>query len=334
MEYIPTDYASKLSVKETQIAIKFVKDTFQKELAKALNLTRVSSPLFVARNSGLNDNLNGVERAVSFDILETGEIAEVVHSLAKWKRLALAKYGFSMHEGLYTDMNAIRRDETCDNLHSLYVDQWDWEKIISEEDRTTDYLYSTVKDIFAALKKTAVAVKEKYPQIDIPFIDKEITFYTTGQLEDEYPDLTPEQREYAAAKKCGAVFVSQIGGKLKSGIKHGGRAPDYDDWTLNGDIIIYYPVIDCALEISSMGVRVDKTALKKQLREENLLERLELPFHSALMKDELPLTIGGGIGQSRICMLLLEKAHIGEVQTSMWPKSTYEYCKKHNISIL
>ena len=334
MEYIPQNYASKLSVKETQIAIKFVKDTFQKELAKALNLARVSSPLFVARDSGLNDNLNGFERAVSFDILETGKIAEVVHSLAKWKRLALAKYGFSMHEGLYTDMNAIRRDETCDNIHSLYVDQWDWEKIISPEDRTTEYLYSAVKDIFSALKITAEKVKEKYPQLDFPYADKEIAFFTTQQLEDLYPDLTPEQREYEAAKKHGAIFVSQIGGKLNSGIKHGGRAPDYDDWSLNGDIIIYYPVIDCALEISSMGIRVDKTALEKQLTAENLLERLELPFHSALMKDELPLTIGGGIGQSRLCMLLLQKAHIGEVQTSMWPQSTYEYCKKHNISIL
>lgn len=334
MEYIPAAYVSKLSVKETQIAIKFVKDTFQKELARALNLARVSSPLFVAHNSGLNDNLNGFERAVSFDILETGEIAEVVHSLAKWKRLALAKYGFSMHEGLYTDMNAIRRDETCDNVHSIYVDQWDWEKIISNEDRTADYLYSTVKEIFNALKKTALAVNEKYPQINTPFIDKEIAFYTTQQLEDEYPELTPEQREYEVAKKCGAVFVSQIGGKLRSGIKHGGRAPDYDDWSLNGDIIIYYPVIDCALEISSMGIRVDKASLEAQLKQENAIERLELPFHSALMNDELPLTIGGGIGQSRICMLLLEKAHIGEVQTSIWPKSTYEYCKKYNISIL
>lgn len=334
MEYIPQNYASKLSVKETQIAIKFVKDTFQKELAKALNLARVSSPLFVARDSGLNDNLNGFERAVSFDILETGKIAEVVHSLAKWKRLALAKYGFSMHEGLYTDMNAIRRDETCDNIHSLYVDQWDWEKIISQDDRTTEYLYCAVKDIFSALKITAQKVKEKYPQLEFPCADKEIAFFTTQQLEDLYPDLTPEQREYESAKKHGAIFVSQIGGKLKSGVKHGGRAPDYDDWSLNGDIIIYYPVIDCALEISSMGIRVDKAALEKQLAEENLLERLELPFHSALIKGELPLTIGGGIGQSRLCMLLLQKAHIGEVQTSMWPQSTYEYCKKHNISIL
>ncbi len=334
MEYIPQSYTSKLSVKETQLAIKFVKDTFQKELSKALNLARVSSPLFVAKDSGLNDNLNGFERAVSFDILETGKIAEVVHSLAKWKRLALAKYGFSMHEGLYTDMNAIRRDETCDNIHSLYVDQWDWEKIISAEDRTKEYLYSTVGDIFSALKITAKKVKEKYPQLELPFLDKEITFFTTQELEDKYPDLAPEAREYEASKQYGAIFVSQIGGKLNSGIKHGGRAPDYDDWSLNGDIIVYYPVIDCALEISSMGIRVDKTSLMHQLKQENALDRLELPFHSALMKDELPLTIGGGIGQSRLCMLLLEKAHIGEVQTSMWPQSTYEYCKKHNISIL
>ena len=318
---------------ETQKAISFIKDKFSTELCDSLDLTRVTAPLFVKASSGLNDNLNGVERPVSFDILETGEIAEVVHSLAKWKRMALHKYGFSIHTGLYTDMNAIRRDEVCDNIHSIYVDQWDWEKIITAEDRNVDYLKATVRSIFGAVKRTAKGVSEKYPQIEI-CLPEQITFITTQQLLDKYPNLTAKQREYEAVKEYGAVFLMQIGGKLSNGEKHDGRAPDYDDWTLNGDILLYNKVLDCAFEISSMGIRVDRNALIKQLKAENAEDRLEFEFHKMLESGALPLTIGGGIGQSRLCMYLLQKAHIGEVQASVWPEKEIAKCKQKGINLL
>ena len=318
---------------ETQKAISFIKDKFSTELCDSLDLTRVTAPLFVKASSGLNDNLNGVERPVSFDILETGEIAEVVHSLAKWKRMALHKYGFPIHTGLYTDMNAIRRDEVCDNIHSIYVDQWDWEKIITAEDRNVDYLKATVRSIFGAVKRTAKGVSEKYPQIEI-CLPEQIVFITTQQLLDKYPNLTAKQREYEAVKEYGAVFLMQIGGKLSNGEKHDGRAPDYDDWTLNGDILLYNKVLDCAFEISSMGIRVDRNALIKQLKAENAEDRLEFEFHKMLESGALPLTIGGGIGQSRLCMYLLQKAHIGEVQVSIWPEKEISKCKQKGINLL
>ena len=318
---------------ETQKAISFIKDKFSTELCDSLDLTRVTAPLFVKASSGLNDNLNGVERPVSFDILETGEIAEVVHSLAKWKRMALHKYGFPIHTGLYTDMNAIRRDEVCDNIHSIYVDQWDWEKIITAEDRNVDYLKATVRSIFGAVKRTAKGVSEKYPQIEI-CLPEQITFITTQQLLDKYPNLTAKQREYEAVKEYGAVFLMQIGGKLRKGENHDGRAPDYDDWTLNGDILLYNKVLDCAFEISSMGIRVDRNALIKQLKAENAEDRLEFEFHKMLESGALPLTIGGGIGQSRLCMYLLQKAHIGEVQVSIWPEKEITKCKQKGINLL
>ena len=318
---------------ETQKAISFIKDKFSTELCDSLDLTRVTAPLFVKASSGLNDNLNGVERPVSFDILETGEIAEVVHSLAKWKRMALHKYGFPIHTGLYTDMNAIRRDEVCDNIHSIYVDQWDWEKIITAEDRNVDYLKATVRSIFGAVKRTAKGVSEKYPQIEI-CLPEQITFITTQQLLDKYPNLTAKQREYEAVKEYGAVFLMQIGGKLSNGEKHDGRAPDYDDWTLNGDILLYNKVLDCAFEISSMGIRVDRNALIKQLKAENAEDRMEFEFHKMLESGALPLTIGGGIGQSRLCMYLLQKAHIGEVQVSIWPEKEIAKCKQKGINLL
>ena len=318
---------------ETQKAISFIKDKFSTELCDSLDLTRVTAPLFVKASSGLNDNLNGVERPVSFDILETGEIAEVVHSLAKWKRMALHKYGFPIHTGLYTDMNAIRRDEVCDNIHSIYVDQWDWEKIITAEDRNVDYLKATVRSIFGAVKRTAKGVSEKYPQIEI-CLPEQIVFITTQQLLDKYPNLTAKQREYEAVKEYGAVFLMQIGGKLSNGEKHDGRAPDYDDWTLNGDILLYNKVLDCAFEISSMGIRVDRNALIKQLKAENAEDRMEFEFHKMLESGALPLTIGGGIGQSRLCMYLLQKAHIGEVQVSIWPEKEIAKCKQKGINLL
>ena len=318
---------------ETQKAISFIKDKFSTELCDSLDLTRVTAPLFVKASSGLNDNLNGVERPVSFDILETGEIAEVVHSLAKWKRMALHKYGFPIHTGLYTDMNAIRRDEVCDNIHSIYVDQWDWEKIITAEDRNVDYLKATVRSIFGAVKRTAKGVSEKYPQLEI-CLPEQIVFITTQQLLDKYPNLTAKQREYEAVKEYGAVFLMQIGGKLSNGEKHDGRAPDYDDWTLNGDILLYNKVLDCAFEISSMGIRVDRNALIRQLKAENAEDRLEFEFHKMLESGALPLTIGGGIGQSRLCMYLLQKAHIGEVQVSIWPEKEIAKCKQKGINLL
>lgn len=326
-------YSSKLNEFDTQSAIALVKEKFSSELCRALKLSRVSAPLFVKKGSGLNDDLNGVERPVQFDIKETGEIAEVVHSLAKWKRMALMRYCFPVHTGLYTDMNAIRRDEICDNLHSIYVDQWDWEKIITAEDRNTDYLKETVRSIYGAILLTAKAVEEKYPVLDCALPD-DIAFVSTYELEEKYPELTPKERENAAAKEYGAVFVMQIGGRLKNGEKHDGRAPDYDDWKLNGDILVYNRVLDCAFELSSMGIRVDRDSLISQLKAENAEDRLKYEFHKLLVSGALPLTIGGGIGQSRLCMFLLQKAHIGEVQVSIWPEKEIKKCKSVGIRLL
>ena len=331
---IPKDYHSELNLHDTQIAIKTVKDFFQNLLALRLNLSRVSAPLFVDPLSGLNDELNGVERPVSFGILEQNDKeAQVVHSLAKWKRYALGKYGFSCGEGLYTDMNAIRRDETTDNIHSIFVDQWDWEKIIRKEDRTEEYLKDTVRTVYKVLRKT-----EKYMSIQYDYIHEilpeEIFFITSQELEDMYPGLSPKDREYKIVKEKGAVFIMQIGKMLASGEPHDGRAPDYDDWSLNADIVVYYPVLDIALELSSMGIRVDKKALLSQLDKAGCPERAKLPFQKAIIDEKLPYTIGGGIGQSRICMFFLRKAHIGEVQCSLWPDETVEECKKCGIQLL
>ena len=335
MEYIIdlNNYHSKLSIRETETAIKCIKDYFEVALAEKLKLMRVSAPLFVQTESGLNDNLNGVERPVSFDTLEGGIHCEIVHSLAKWKRMALKRYSFSIGEGLYTDMNAIRRDEEVDNLHSIYVDQWDWEKIIPKSDRTIDTLQSIVRDIYDVIKATQVMVQSRYNQLALS-LPEDITFVTTQELEDRWPNYTPKERENAITREHGAIFLMQIGGLLSSGSVHDGRAPDYDDWDLNGDILIYYPLIDGAMELSSMGIRVDADALRRQLEIRNCMERAEMPFHKSLLKGELPQTIGGGIGQSRLCMLLLQKAHIGEVQSSVWPQSTISYCQDNNISLL
>ncbi len=326
-------YTSKLNEFETQNAIALVKDKFASELCDSLDLSRVSAPLFVKKGSGLNDDLNGIERPVWFDIKETGEVAEVVHSLAKWKRMALMRYGFPLHTGLYTDMNAIRRDEECDNIHSIYVDQWDWEKVISAEDRTEEYLKATVRSIYGAILRTAKTIFKKYPQLEC-YLPNSITFITTYELEEKYPELTPKERENAAAEEYGAVFIMQIGGRLKNGQKHDGRAPDYDDWKLNGDIVVYNRVIDSSFELSSMGIRVDRSSLVAQLTAENALDRLNYEFHKLLMNGALPLTIGGGIGQSRLCMLLLHKAHIGEVQVSIWPEKEIKKCKSEGIILL
>ncbi|WP_250278118.1 aspartate--ammonia ligase [[Clostridium] colinum] len=331
---VPENYKSVLNLYDTQIGIKTVKDFFQNSLSKNLNLLRVTAPLFVKPESGLNDNLNGFERPVSFGIKEhNDEEAEIVHSLAKWKRYALKKYGFSKGEGLYTDMNAIRRDEDTDNTHSIYVDQWDWEKIIDKEERTVDTLKATVKSIYKALKNT-----EKYMAIQYDYIEeilpKEIFFITSQELLDMYPDKTPKEREYLICKEKGAVFLMQIGGALSNGEKHDGRAPDYDDWSLNGDILVYYPVLDMALELSSMGIRVDEDALLKQLEISNCNDRKDMPFQKAILDKELPYTIGGGIGQSRICMFFLRKAHIGEVQSSLWPHSMLEEAERVGLQIL
>ena len=330
---VPKGYKSPLSLYDTQVGIKTVKDFFQTSLAYELDLRRVSAPLFVEPSSGLNDNLNGVERPVNFDIKEDGKEAEVVHSLAKWKRYALGRYGFKEGEGLYTDMVAIRRDEETDNIHSIYVDQWDWEKIISKKDRTEDTLKDTVKHIYSALKKT-----EKYMAIQFDYIEeflpKDIFFITSQELLDMYPNDTPKEREYKIAKDKGAVFLMKIGGKLSNGEPHDGRAPDYDDWELNGDIILYYPVLDIAFEVSSMGIRVDEDSLQKQLKLAGCEDREKLPFHQAIIKKELPYTIGGGIGQSRICMFFLRKAHIGEIHCSIWPDETKKIAKENSILLL
>lgn len=331
--FIPEGYKSALGIYDTQAAIEFIKKTFVGYLSEALNLRRVTAPLFVSTESGLNDNLNGVERAVSFDIPAAETDAQVVHSLAKWKRMALKKYDFKVGKGLYTDMNAIRRDEELDNIHSVYVDQWDWCKIITKEQRCEEYLKDTVRSIIAALCQTLDEVKAKYPAITTE-IEQEVTFVTAQELEDLYPDKTPKERENLFAKEHKTVFVMQIGDVLKSGEKHDGRAPDYDDWKLNGDILIWNEVLGSAFEISSMGIRVDEAALTEQLKKAGCEERAELPFHKALLAGELPLTIGGGIGQSRVCMLLLKKAHIGEVQSSLWDKHTLDVCAKSGVRIL
>ncbi len=332
--FIPEGYHSELDLKETQIAIKKVKDFFQNQLAAELNLQRVSAPLFVDPESGLNDNLNGVERPVSFGIKEQNERrAEIVQSLAKWKRYALGRYGFQPGQGLYTDMNAIRRDEDTDNIHSIYVDQWDWERVITKEERNRETLHRIVKNVYEALHVTEKYVENKFEYVHC-ILPEQITFITSQELEDMYPDDTPKDREYKFAKIHGAVFIEQIGGKLKSGEKHDGRAPDYDDWSLNGDIIVYYPVTDIALELSSMGIRVDENSLKLQLKEAGCEERAELPFQKAILEKKLPYTIGGGIGQSRICMFFLRKAHIGEVQVSLWPDEDLKYAADHDVTLL
>ena len=331
---IPKDYHSELNLHDTQIAIKTVKDFFQNLLSQRLNLSRVSAPLFVDPDSGLNDNLNGVERPVTFDIKEqNGREAEVVQSLAKWKRYALKKYGFSYGEGLYTDMNAIRRDETTDNIHSIFVDQWDWEKIIKKDERTIATLMDTVKVVYKCLRKT-----EKYMAIQYDYIEEilphDIFFVTTQELADMFPDNTPKEREYYIAKAKGAVCIMQIGDVLENGERHDGRAPDYDDWSLNADIVVYYPVLDIALELSSMGIRVDKKALLSQLKKAGCEDRKDLPFQKAIINEELPYTIGGGIGQSRICMFFLRKAHIGEVQSSLWPEDMIAQCEENGVQLL
>ncbi len=331
---IPEKYSTNMGIIETEIAIKEVKDFFERALAKELNLTRVSAPLFVTPESGLNDNLNGVERPVSFGLGEQNDRGvEIVQSLAKWKRLALRRYGFNVGEGLYADMSAIRRDEETDNLHSIYVDQWDWERIIEKSDRNTDTLSEMVDHVFAALKETERYLSEKYDFLE-PILPEKITFVTTQQLLDEFPDLTPKEREYEYAKRFGAIFLSQIGDKLSNGEKHDGRAPDYDDWSLNGDIIVYYPVLDCALELSSMGIRVSEESLAEQLKKAGCEERSELMFQKMLLNGELPYTIGGGIGQSRICLYFLRKAHIGEVQSSVWKDEDVEAAEEAGIHLL
>ncbi len=332
--YFPKGYESPQSIKDTQKAIKEVKDYFEHALSDALNLTRVSAPLFVTPESGLNDNLNGVERPVKFGIKEQGDKeVEIVHSLAKWKRMALQKYGFKKGEGLYTDMTAIRRDEDTDNLHSIYVDQWDWEKIIDKSERNVDTLKETVFRIYMAIKQTEYYICGKYHFMD-PFLPAEISFVTTQELEDRWPDKTPKERENLITKEKGAVFLMKIGGPMLSGERHDGRAPDYDDWNLNGDILVYYPILGISLELSSMGIRVDEDSLAAQLKLAGCEERAELPFQKAILEKKLPYTIGGGIGQSRICMFFLQRAHIGEVQSSIWPDELYDIAFEHNVNIL
>ena len=331
--FIPKGYKSALGLYDTQSAIGFIKRTFEDKLMAALSLKRVSAPLFVEPSTGLNDNLSGKERAVSFDIKDADTTAEVVHSLAKWKRLALGKYGFYPGRGLYTDMNAIRRDEELDNLHSVYTDQWDWEKVITREDRNIEYLKETVRAEVKAMCETLDEIKKRYPQIDVELCP-EVSFVTTQELEDMYPDLTSKERENAYLKEHRTAFIMQIGDLLRSGKKHDGRAPDYDDWKLNGDIMFWDDVLDCAIEISSMGIRVDAKSLDEQLTKTGDNDRRELPFHRAVLNGELPLTMGGGIGQSRFCMLLLGKAHIGEVQVSVWDADTKKRCEEAGVILL
>ena len=334
MIYIPENYKPRLSVYDTQRAIDYIKRTFQMNLAIELNLRRVSAPLFVQVNSGLNDNLNGFERPVDFSIPAiNGEEAQVVHSLAKWKRLALKKYEFYVGKGLYTDMNAIRRDEDIDNIHSIYVDQWDWEKVIDSSMRNLDYLKQIVKKIVSAIVATNNALRYEFSQLEC-HIYPEVSFITTQELEDLYPDLTPKQRENTYVKEHPTTFLMQIGKTLNSGNKHDGRAPDYDDWELNGDLLIWNEILGHALEISSMGIRVDSESLKRQLKLAGCEDRASLPFHKMLLNDELPLTIGGGIGQSRLCMLMMQTAHIGEVQASVWDEETERVCAENGIMLL
>lgn len=331
---IPTEYDPKLSVRQTQEAIRYIRETFQDEFGKQLNLSRVSAPMMVDRATGLNDNLNGIESPVSFTMKDMPtKTMEIVHSLAKWKRNALGRFGFQPGEGLYTNMNAIRKDEDLDNFHSIYVDQWDWEKVITKEERTIATLQQTVRQIFKVIKHMEHEVWYKYPNA-VHHLPDEIHFVTTQELEDRWPDKTPMEREDFIAKEFGCVFIMQIGGALKSGKRHDGRAPDYDDWSLNGDLIFWYEPLDCKLEISSMGIRVDEVAMAKQLKIVGAEDRLHLPFHQKIMHGELPYSIGGGIGQSRLCMLLLGKAHVGEVQASVWPQEMLDECAAHDIHIL
>lgn len=331
---LPEGYQPKLDIMETEIAIKLLKDTFERELANQLNLTRVSAPLFVLPGSGLNDDLNGVERPVQFDVKDMGEDVQIVHSLAKWKRQALKRYHFPLDSGLYCDMNAIRRDEELDNLHSVYVDQWDWEKVIERQDRNEQFLRQTVRAIVGAVVETNDALQIAFPSLHT-VLDREVYFVTTQELEDRWPDYTPKERENAICREHHTVFLMQIGDDLKrSGKPHDGRAPDYDDWSLNGDIIMYNPVLDSAFEISSMGIRVDEASMDYQLHKRGCDDRRELPFHKMLLSGQLPLTIGGGIGQSRLCMLMIGTCHIGEVQASLWDKATVDGCAAHGVMLL
>ena len=340
---IPENYVNHLNLKETEEGIKLIKDYFEVELANQLNLQRVSAPLFVIGGTGINDDLNGIERPVSFDMKNISNVnAEIVQSLAKWKRMALARYGFTYGSGLYTDMNAIRRDEVLDNLHSIYVDQWDWERVITREERNLDFLKDIVRKIYQVLKETEMVIYKKFPGLQ-PFLRDEITFVHSEELQEKYPELTPRQREDAIAKEEGAIFVIGIGGELADGKPHDGRAPDYDDWTtptgestkgLNGDIFVWNPLLEKSFEISSMGIRVNREALLKQLEITGTQDRKELMWHKMLLGDKLPLSIGGGIGQSRLCMLLLQKAHIGEVQCGVWPDDMVGACEKNNIFLL
>ena len=332
---IPEGYQSLLGLYDTQKAIDIIKTIFQEKLCMALHLKRVTAPLFVMQGSGLNDDLNGVERPVSFDVPSLNEQAEVVHSLAKWKRYALYKYGFRPGQGIVTDMNAVRRDEELDNLHSIYVDQWDWERVITADQRTLEFLQETVRDIVDAVCATSDELRWKFPELKNNIhLGREVAFITTQELEDRYPDFTPKQRENAFAKEHGTVCIMQIGGRLKSGQPPEGRAPDYDDWTLNCDILFWHKPLDCALELSSMGIRVDADALRRQLDAAGCPQRAELPFHKLLLDGTLPLTMGGGIGQSRLCMLLLGKAHVGEVQVSLWDDATVQACRNSGVELL
>ncbi len=331
--FIPENYRAELDLYDTQTAIGSIKEIFIAHLSRALHLRRVTAPLFVDPKMGLNDDLNGIERPVSFDIPSAGTDAQVVHSLAKWKRMALHQYGFRVGKGLYTDMNAIRRDEELDNLHSVYVDQWDWEKVITEDCRTIDYLKTTVQSIVNAIVATSHDLRVRFPQIKT-VLTPEVTFVTSQELEDLYPDMTAKERENAFTKEHKTVFIMQIGDVLKSGKKHDGRAPDYDDWTLNGDILFWHEPLNCAVEISSMGIRVDAKAMDEQLKKAGCDGRRDLPFHKMVLENRLPLTIGGGIGQSRLCMLMLGKVHVGEVQVSLWDDETRKICLAHGVELL
>ena len=332
---IPQGYDPKLDIRETQNAIRYIHDVFTRDFGKELNLDRVSAPLFVRKSSGLNDNLSGVERPVAFDIPSVpADDVEIVQSLAKWKRMALGEYGYNVGEGLYTNMNAIRRDEELDNLHSAYVDQWDWEKIITADQRNKETLESTVRQIWKVIKHLEHQLWYKFPQAITCHLPYEIQFITSQELLDKYPDKTPKERENAIAKEYGAVFIEKIGDLLSNGEKHDGRAPDYDDWELNGDILVWFDVLNCAIELSSMGIRVDAKSMDEQLKKAGLNERRSLPYHQKILNNELPLTIGGGVGQSRLCMLMLSKAHVGEVQSSLWPDDVREECAKNKMYLL
>jgi len=330
---IPANYQSKLDVRETEIAIKLVKDQVETQIADTLNLTRVSAPLYVRPETGLNDNLNGIERPVSFDIKDIGAHVEVVQSLAKWKRMALARYGFQPGEGLYTDMNAIRRDEVLDNLHSVYVDQWDWELIITREQRTRATLQQIVLELYRCFHRIENHILRYYPMLNRK-LPSDLFFITSQELEDQYPGLTAKQREDEICREKRAVFIMQIGEKLRSGQSHDGRAPDYDDWQLNGDLLFWNPTLERAFEISSMGIRVDEISMREQLLKSGCTDRMDLEFHRMILNRELPYTIGGGIGQSRLCMFYLDKAHIGEVQSSVWPDTMISTCQQNGIILL